>query len=178
MKTKTILIMENCFLNNWGNSHNWNRWFSQKSENRPTLVLCCLKTHDLYITKFSKTWTSMHAFNNILAKIKLPTNTQGFEKIVSSKIPCAKAQLNICKNHIILSPHGIHNPNCACTQNGQCTKCYQKDFQKQMINGINIIVLYQWSSNNHNITLRIDIILDNCWIVPHNLQLFTKYNSH
>ncbi len=60
-----------------------------------------------------------------------------------SLIPCAKAQLNVCKKYMIPSPRGIHNPNWACTQNGQCTKGYPKDFQKQMINGISVIVLYQ-----------------------------------
>jgi hypothetical protein len=98
LKTKMIIRIGNCFLNNRSNFHNWNRWFSRKSENCPTLVLCCLNTHDLYIAKFSKTWTSTHAFNNILAKINYPQIPKGSKRSWAPKHLVQNHNLTYVKN--------------------------------------------------------------------------------
>jgi hypothetical protein len=59
----------------------------------------------------------------------------------------------------------------------QMQKKYPRKFQSKTVMDVNGYPIYQCRDTRH-IVLVHDVELDNCWVVSHNVYLFTKYDAH
>jgi len=79
--------------------------------------------------------------------------------------------------HMLHGPCGDKNKNCPCMKKGKCSKYYPKEFQNETSFTDKGFTEYRRRDtkifirrDNHN--------LDNRWVVPHNLSLLKKYQTH
>jgi hypothetical protein len=62
-------------------------------------------------------------------------------------------------------------------EDDKCKKQYPCKFQFEKVTDVNGYPIYQ-RRNTERIILVHGIELDNCWVVPHNVYLSTKYDAH
>jgi hypothetical protein len=62
-------------------------------------------------------------------------------------------------------------------EDGKCKKQYPRKFQSKTMTNVNGYPIYQ-RKDTGCIVLVHGIKLDNCWVVPHNVYLSTKYDAH
>ncbi len=62
-------------------------------------------------------------------------------------------------------------------ENGECKKQYPRKFQSKTVTDVNKYPIYRRRDTRHTILVH-DVELDNCWVVPHNVYLSTKYDAH
>ncbi len=74
-------------------------------------------------------------------------------------------------------PCGVAFPNAPCMEDDKCKKQYPCKFQFEKVTDVNGYPIYQ-RRNTERIILVHGIELDNCWVVPHNVYLSTKYDAH
>jgi hypothetical protein len=74
-------------------------------------------------------------------------------------------------------PCGAVFPNAPCMEEGKCKKQYPCKFQSEMVMDVNGYPIYRRRDTRHTVLVH-GIELDNCWVVPHNVYLSTKYNAH
>ena len=74
-------------------------------------------------------------------------------------------------------PCGTLNPSAPCMENGICKKHYPKSFQATTQENNDGYIIYRRPDNGSSVEIK-GIYLDNRWVVPHNIELITKYNTH
>ncbi len=74
-------------------------------------------------------------------------------------------------------PCGVAFPNAPCMEEGKCKKKYPRKFQSETVTDVNGYPIYRHRDMGHTILVH-GIELDNCWVVPHNVCLLTKYDAH
>ncbi len=74
-------------------------------------------------------------------------------------------------------PCGATFPNAPCMEDGKCKKQYPRKFQSKTMTDVNGYPIYRRRDTGH-IVLVHGVELDNCWVVPHNVYLSTKYDAH
>jgi hypothetical protein len=62
-------------------------------------------------------------------------------------------------------------------EEGKCKKQYPLKFQSETVTNVNRYPIYRHRDTGHTILVH-GIELDNCWVVPHNVYLSTKYDAH
>jgi hypothetical protein len=62
-------------------------------------------------------------------------------------------------------------------EEGKCKKKYPRKFQSETVTDVNGYPIYRHRDMGHTILVH-GIELDNCWVVPHNVCLLTKYDAH
>ena len=78
---------------------------------------------------------------------------------------------------MIYRPCGIFNLNASYIKDEKCSKRYPRNFQENTIENEDGYPIYRQRNNNQTIEVN-GIQLDNCWVVPYNPYLITKYNCH
>ncbi len=74
-------------------------------------------------------------------------------------------------------PCGVAFLNAPCMEDGKCYKQYPRKFQSEMVTDVNEYPIYRRRDMKRTVLVH-GIELDNCWVVPHNVYLSTKYNAH
>jgi hypothetical protein len=74
-------------------------------------------------------------------------------------------------------PCGVVFPNAPCMEEGKCKKQYPCKFQSETVMDVNGYPIYRRRNTGHTLLVH-SIELDNCWVVPHNVYLSTKYDAH
>jgi len=74
-------------------------------------------------------------------------------------------------------PCGAAFPNAPCMEEGKCKKQYPHKFQSETVMDVHGYPIY-WCRDMRHTLLVHGIELDNCWVVPHNVYLSTKYDAH
>jgi len=74
-------------------------------------------------------------------------------------------------------PCGATFPNAPCMEEGKCKKQYPRKFQSETVMDVHGYPIYRRRDTRHTLLVH-GIELDNCWVVPHNVYLSTKYNVH
>ena len=119
-------------------------------------------------------------FTYISPENKLQT-TEDYDSIVSAKIlnplthPLAYETVSIMMMH---SPCRAMNPSSSCMKDGMCQKHYPKDFNESTQEDNNGYSVYRRYNNSSFVITKNGSQLDNRWVVPHNINLVTKYNAH
>jgi hypothetical protein len=68
-------------------------------------------------------------------------------------------------------------PNAPCMEEGKCKKQYPRKFQSETVMDVNGYPIYWRRDTGHTVLVH-GIELDNRWVVPHNVYLSTKYDTH
>jgi hypothetical protein len=74
-------------------------------------------------------------------------------------------------------PCGAAFPNAPCMEDGKCKKQYPHKFQSETVTNVNKYTIYRRRDTGRTVLVH-GIELDNCWVVPHNVYLSTKYDAH
>ncbi len=62
-------------------------------------------------------------------------------------------------------------------EDGKCKKQYPRKFQSETVTDVNRYPIYRHKNTGRTILVH-GVELDNCWVVPHNVYLLTKYDAH
>lgn len=110
-----------------------------------------------------------------------PRTTQDFDKVISAEIPDPETQplayATVTRN-MMHGPCGSLNRNAICMKDGVCSKQYPKKFTPLTTTMESGYPVYRRRRDNKSVTNRSGIVLDNTWVVPHNVYLCTRYDAH
>ena len=79
---------------------------------------------------------------------------------------------------MIHGPCGAINPTVTCMKDGKCSKQYPRQFNNETKMDDDGYPSYHRRDNNVIFLDAHGNTIDKCWVVPHNLWLATKYNTH
>ena len=107
--------------------------------------------------------------------------TDDYDRVISAEIPDKEkhqyAYETVVKHHFH-GPCGMKiNQNASCMENKSCSKNYPRNFQKNTTEDENGYPKYR-RRDNGSFVMKGKHRLDNRWVVPYNLFLATKYDSH
>ena len=112
-------------------------------------------------------------------KDKYPTPDHT-DRIISTELPDSQYDpiaYEIVRQLIIHGPCGIMNPRCSCMKNGKCSKNYPKQFRP--ITTIDEDGFSNYRRRDDGKTVNVGKhTLENRSIVPYNIDLLVKYQSH
>jgi hypothetical protein len=74
-------------------------------------------------------------------------------------------------------PCGVAFPNALCMEKGKCKRQYPCKFQSEMVMDVNGYPIYRRRDTGCRLLVH-GVELDNHWVVPHNVYLWTKYDAH
>src|ERR1700722_9526842 len=135
----------------------------------------------VYVVEFQKRGLPHAHILLILAQEDKIRSIEQYDSIISAEIPdpimypFAYETVTACMMH---GPCGILNPFAPCMNDGKCQKNYPKNFQETTEENENGYPIYRRRKNDHFVKTRSGIQLDNRWVVPHNIDLATKYDAH
>ncbi|CAF2087495.1 unnamed protein product [Brassica napus] len=79
---------------------------------------------------------------------------------------------------MIHGPCGHFNPKSPCMENNVCTKKYPRPNNDNTSIDKSGYVLYRRRRNKDTCTVKAGAVLDNTFVVPHNIKLLKKYEAH
>ncbi len=109
-----------------------------------------------------------------------PHMVEDVDRMISAKLlnpkinRLAHKTIARCMMH---GPCGAVFPNAPCMEDGKCKKQYSRKFQSETVTNVNNYPIYQRKDTGCTILVH-GVELDNCWVVPHNVYLSTKYDVH
>jgi len=135
---------------------------------------------EIYVIEFQKRGL-LHAHILIFfAKDYKPHTVKDVDCMINAKLPnpeinkLAHKTVARCMMH---GPCGATFPNAPCMEEGKCKKQYPRKFQFETVTNVNGYPIYQ--RRDMGCTLLVHgVELDNHWVVPHNVYLSTKYDTH
>ena len=113
-----------------------------------------------------------------------PRSPADFDSIVSAEIPDPVAHplaYETVMQSMVHGPCGEDNPRSPCMKDGKCSKKFPMAYQEETAVNNNGYPKYRRREGRTAIIERgqgRQRVVDNRWIVPHNLFLSTKYNAH
>ena len=137
-----------------------------------------------------------HAHILIILADRPPLTAEYVNSIVSAELPPDPAEAEtedeakqrerlqkIVLSSMIHGPCGADNPNCACMDNGRCTKRFPKDFQKQtVVDTDNHYPTYMRRSPEDGgrqvVCEKTGRTIDNRWVVPYIAFLSLRFDCH
>jgi hypothetical protein len=132
------------------------------------------------VIEFQKRGLSHAHFLLILVLEKKLRSTDDYDSVISAKIPNPVTHPLAYKTVLTMMMHGLcgmMNPAASCIKDGVCQKYYPKSFCDQTQEDNNGYPVYRRRDDGHFIQTR-DSFLDNRWVMPHNVNLITKYNAY
>ena len=85
---------------------------------------------------------------------------------------------NLVTKHMIHGPCGLINPRSPCMENNMCTKKYHRPYNNNTSIDKSGYVLYRRCRNDNAYAVKAGAILENTFVVPHNIKLLKKYEAH
>jgi len=79
---------------------------------------------------------------------------------------------------VVHGPCGGENPKSLCMVSGKCSKHYPKLFSTETTFDKNGFPKYRRRDDGRFFTTSSGLKLDNCWVIPHNVDLIVKYQAH
>ncbi|CAB5176430.1 unnamed protein product [Rhizophagus irregularis] len=134
----------------------------------------------IYVIEFQKRGLPHAHFLLILAPESKLRSTEDYNSIVSAEIPnpvTYPLAYETVSTMMIHGPCGVLNPTAPCMKDGVCQKHYPKNFCDETQEDNNGYPIYRRRDNGRIINTK-NVSLDNRWVVPHNVNLITKYNAH
>lgn len=134
----------------------------------------------IYVVEFQKRGLP-HAHMLFILDNESKPQVDEYDMLVSAELPdhtinpLAYETVTKCLIH---GPCGTINRNSSCMVDGKCSKGYPKQFIEVTSAAANGYPVYRRRNNGRTFTTSKNIVVDNRWIVPHNLYLTTKFNAH
>ncbi|XP_018461372.2 uncharacterized protein LOC108832383 [Raphanus sativus] len=103
------------------------------------------------------------------------------DEIISAELPNKETDpcaYNLVTKHMIHGPCGSINPKSPCMDKNVCTKKYPRPFNENTSIDKSGYVLYRRRRNGNASVVKDGVILDNTFVVPHNVDLLKKYEAH
>ena len=136
---------------------------------------------NMYVIEFQKRGLPHAHILIIMEDDSKPRCSEDYDLIVSAEIPdklkYSQAWATVTTS-MIHGPCGKLYPKSPCMVDGKCSKEYPKDFLEYTIDSEDGYPQYRKRDNGVDFTKKSGTIIDNRWVVPHNLYLTTKYNCH
>jgi hypothetical protein len=134
----------------------------------------------IYVIKFQK-YGLPHAHILIFfAEDYKPHMVEDVDRMINVELPnpeTNKLAHETVARCMIHGPCGAVFPNAPCMEKGKCKKQYPRKFQYETVMDVNGYPIYRRRDTRHTLLVH-GIELDNCWVVPHNVYLSTKYDAH
>ncbi len=134
----------------------------------------------IYVIEFQKHGLPHAHILIFFAEDYKPHTVKDVDRMITAKISnpetnrLVHATVARCMMH---GPCGAMFPNAPCMEDGKCKKQYPRKFQSEMVTDVHGYPIYRCKDTGRTILVH-DVELDNCWVVPHNVYLSTKYNAH
>ncbi|KAJ1701031.1 hypothetical protein LUZ63_000810 [Rhynchospora breviuscula] len=107
-------------------------------------------------------------------------NPSGVDSIISAELPDPTTDPEgyaVVSRFMVHGPCGVSRPTSPCMEDGKCKKYFPKEFTQSTILTHDEFVQYR--RRNLGITVeKSGCILDNRYVVPHNIKMLLKYNAH
>ncbi|CAN6876425.1 unnamed protein product [Brassica oleracea] len=103
------------------------------------------------------------------------------DDIISAELPNKGEDpeaYNLVTKHMIHDPCGVINPKSPCMENNVCTKKYPRPYNDNTSIDKSGYVLYRRRRNENAYVVKDGVILNNTFVVPHNVKLLKKYEAH
>ncbi|CAN7055491.1 unnamed protein product, partial [Brassica oleracea var. botrytis] len=103
------------------------------------------------------------------------------DEIISAELPNKEEDptaYDLVTKHMIHGPCGLFNPKSPCMENNECTKKYPRPYNDNTSIDKSGYVLYRRRLNDDASTVKAGAVLDNTFVVPHNIKLLKKYEAH
>ncbi len=134
----------------------------------------------IYVIEFQKHGLSHAHIFIFFTKDYKPHTVEDVDRMINAELPNSKTNklahetVAKCMMH---APCGATFPNASCMEEGKCKKQYPRKFQSKTVMDVNGYPIYRRRDTRHTLLVH-GIELDNCWRVPHNVYLSTKYDAH
>ncbi|XP_048622775.1 uncharacterized protein LOC106427373 [Brassica napus] len=103
------------------------------------------------------------------------------DEIISAELPNKEEDpeaYNLVTKHMIHGPCGVSNQKSPCMENNVCTKKYPRPYNGSTSIDKSGYVLYRRRRNETDPLRKNGVIIDNTFVVPHNIKLLKKYKAH
>ncbi|CAN6994353.1 unnamed protein product [Brassica oleracea var. botrytis] len=113
-------------------------------------------------------------------KMKTPSSEE-VDEIISAELPNKEEDpeaYNLVTKHMIHGPCGVFNQKSPCMKNNVCTKKYHRPYNGSTSIDKSGYVLYRRRCNENESVVKNGEILNNKFVVPHNIKLLKKYKAH
>ncbi len=134
----------------------------------------------IYVVEFQKRGL-LHAHILIFSTEDCkPHTVKDVDRMITAELPnsetnkLAHETVARCMMH---GPCEATFPNAPCMEEGKCKKQYPRKFQSETVMDVNGYPIYWRRDTGHTVLVH-GIELDNRWVVPHNVYLSTKYDTH
>ncbi len=136
----------------------------------------------IYVIEFQKHGLPHAHILIFFAKDYKPHTVEDVDRMINAELLNPNPETNKLAHEIVArcmmhGPCGATFPNAPCMEDGKCKKQYPRKFQSKMVTDVNEYPIYR-RKDTGCIVLVHGIELDNCWVVPHNVYLSTKYDAH
>ncbi|GBN91048.1 hypothetical protein AVEN_193700-1 [Araneus ventricosus] len=133
----------------------------------------------IYVIEFQKRGLlHAHILLTLDSESKIRTKDD-IDKFVSAELPdpCTDLRLfQIVTKCMVHGPCGTININSPCMRDGQCCKCFPKQFKDDAEENVNGYPIYRRRATEPVQVGKYSI--DNRWVVPYNPWLLKKFNAH
>ncbi|CAN6830812.1 unnamed protein product [Brassica oleracea] len=132
------------------------------------------------LLKDFKKGTFFKPYTTALHRIETPSSEE-VDEIISAELPNKKQDpeaYNLVTKHMIHGPCGVINPKSPCMENNVCTKKYPRPYNGSTSIDKSGYVLYRRRRNETEPMVKNGAILNNTFVVPHNIKLLKKYEAH
>ncbi|KAL0758817.1 hypothetical protein Bca101_074967 [Brassica carinata] len=113
-------------------------------------------------------------------KMKTPSS-EVVDEIISAELLNKEEDpeaYNLVTKHMIHGPCGVINQKSPCMENNVCTKKYTPPYNGSTSIDKSGDVLYRRRRNENESVVKNGAILNNTFVVPHNIKLLKKYEAH
>ena len=134
----------------------------------------------IYVIEFQKRGLPHAHILIVLDECDKIKSAEQVDVMVSAEIPnkeIHKLAYETVTTSMMHGPCGVGYPDAPCMKDGKCSKGYPKTFQSETFLANDKYPVYRRRADG-NFVVKKGFILDNRWVVPHNLYLSTKYNAH
>ncbi|XP_053552307.1 uncharacterized protein LOC128643486 [Bombina bombina] len=145
--------------------------------NKHVLGSPCAKVH---VIEFQKRGLPHAHILLILKAEDKPNDAETIDTFISAEIPDEQIYPRlhaIVIKHMIHGPCGEHNLNSPCMVDGNCSKNFPKNFQKETLINVDGYPRYRRQKNDTTVIVKGKKI-DNSWVVPYSPYFCLKYNCH
>jgi hypothetical protein len=135
----------------------------------------------VYVIEFQKRGLPHAHILLILSQESKLRSVENYDSIVFAEIPDPAVHLLAYETVASFMMHGLCgmlNTSSPCIKDGSCQKYYPKSFQSITQENSAGYPVYHRRDNGSFVDVRDDIRLDNRWVIPHNVELLTKFDAH
>nr|XP_011459943.1 PREDICTED: uncharacterized protein LOC105350179 [Fragaria vesca subsp. vesca] len=103
------------------------------------------------------------------------------DSIICAEIPDKEAEpilYDVVNQFMIHGPCGVLNPKAPCIRENKCKKSFPRDYKEDTLFEANAFPVYRRRDDGSKFVMKIDVKVDNAFVVPYNAELLLRYNAH